>query len=397
MGRENKKRRVGRPFWGWTFGLTAVLYPWYRLRYGLHVDKEALEDMRGPAVVLAPHVCPRDHFLVLFALWRHCPNFVASAHLFAKPRLGWILKKLHVIPKRMFCADPCAIRDMLRAAGEGNVIVMFPEGRLPACGHSLPVAAGTAELVKRIGADVYTVTANGGYLSFPKWGYPRRGEIHVTSKQLFSAQQLQDMPTDMVRAEIEAAMVHDDERAMPGVRYRTGDTTAGLDGILRVCPQCRRRGSLVTGGGHIRCACGLDAVLDEYWQLSGAPYHTVNEWYDAQQKEIDPMRYCVSCEVAVSALGKDGCMERDIGHGAATLDKHGFSFVGEMRGTAVSYAVPMAVLGGIPVTPGDHFDIYHAGTMYHFRPTPDPRAAIDFVQYLDRYKSLQAAEESRER
>ncbi len=388
MKETNKKKRVGRPSLLVAWGLAMILTPWYRIRYGVRVDKAALRGMRGPAMVLCPHICGKDHFLVLLALWRTRPNYVASAHLTSRPILGWVLRRLHIIPKKMFCTDMRTIRDIMRAKNEGNTVVLFPEGRLSACGHSLPVAEGTAELVKRLNIDVYTVTANGGYLTFPKWGLKRRGKIHVTAEKLFSAGELETLPLAEVKAAIDGAIRHDDELAMQGVRYRTKDTTAGLDGILRLCPRCGGYGSLVTGGGHIRCTCGLDATLGEDWVLRDAPFARINEWFDHQQSKMDPETLVLEDEVRVGTTDEDGILRQGAGHGSIRLDNTSFTFHGQVFDKEVSFSIPTDAIAGLPVTPGDHFDLFHAGQMYLFSPVADPRASIDYVMFIDRRNML---------
>ncbi len=392
MSKQKKTRRVGRPNRFIIWLLMVFLYPWYRLRYGVRIDRTALRGLRGPALILSPHICGKDHFLLLLALWRYCPNYVASAHLWTKPWLGWLLSRLHVIPKKMFCADIRAIREILRAKEEGNVIVLFPEGRLSACGHSLAVADGTAELVKRLGIPVYCVTSDGGYLTFPKWGKVRRGRIRITASSLFTREELSGLSLEEVRARINAAVLHDDERAMAGVRYRTRDTTAGLDGLLRRCPVCRRVGDMTAGGGHIRCRCGMDAVLDEYWRLHGVRFHRVNEWFDWQQAEIDPTVDALTNDVMLGTTEARGRMVKDAGRGRLTLDHDVLCYRGTLFGEETILEVPTGTIGALPVTPSDHFDLFIAGRMYHFTPLPDRRAAIDYVMYIDRVHEQKEAE-----
>ncbi len=390
--KKKKPKKVGRPPRLIVWLMMLFLVPWYRLRYRVRLDKKALKGMKGPALILAPHICGQDHFLVLQAIWRHCPNYVASAHLMANRRTGRVLRFLRVIPKKMFCADIRAIRDILRAREEGNVVVLFPEGRLPACGHSLPVAVGTAELVKRMGVDVYCITSNGGYLTFPKWGRVRRGRIHITTEKLFDGSALAEMPLAEVKNTIEAAMCHDDEQSMPGVRYRTKDTTEGLDGLLRRCPVCGGVGGLTAGGGHIRCACGMDAVLDEYWQLHGVRFSRVNEWFDWQQAEMDPMEEVLTSPVIIGTTDAQEQMVRHAGEGSIRLDKERFVYEGTVFGEEVTLSVPTDSIAGLPVTPSDHFDLFVAGRMYHFTTLDDRRAVMDYVMFIDRLGEIKMRE-----
>ncbi len=390
--KKKKPKKIGKPSRLVVWLLVLFLIPWYRLRYRVRIDRTAIRALRGPALILAPHICAKDHFLVFGALWRCRPTYVASAHLMAKPRLGWLLRRLRVIPKKMFCTDIRAIRDIMRARAEGNVIVLFPEGRLPACGHSLPVTAGTAELVKRLGIDVYTVTSDGGYLTFPKWGRVRRGKIRITTKKLFDGGSLASMANAEIEEQIAAAMKHDDEVSMAGVRYRTSDTTAGLDGLLRRCPLCNKTGTLTAGEGHIRCKCGMDAVLDEYWRLDGVRFARVNEWFDWQQAEINPQEDILTHEVIVGTTDDAGRMVSDAGRGVIRLDKDAFSFTGTVFEESLSFTLATETIAGLPVTPSDHFDLFVGGRMYHFAPTEDRRAAMDYVMFIDRVVEMQGKE-----
>ncbi len=381
--KKKKTPHVGKPGWLIVRLMMLFLVPWYRLRWGVRVDKRGLRDMKGPALILAPHICAHDHFLVLLAIWRHRPNYVASAHLMTNPKLAWVLKHLHVIPKKMFCADIRAIRDILRAREEGNVVVLFPEGRLPACGHSLPIAEGTAELVKRMGVDVYQVTANGGYLTFPKWGKPRRGQITVTTECLFRGQVLKTLSTEEIKDKIATSMYHDDELAMPGEKYHTDNTTEGIDGLLRRCPVCEQVGTLSADHGYISCPCGMTAFLDEFWQLSGVRFHRVNEWFDWQQSCMRSEDVLTS-EVILGTTDEEGRLVSNAGRGHIRLDCETFVYEGSVFGEEVTLSVPTSSIAGLPVTPSDHFDLFVSGRMYHFAPVPDRRAAIDYVMFIDR-------------
>jgi len=394
--RENKrkKKQVRQPsrFLLWLARL--FLLPLYRRRYGLTIDRSGLADLRGPAVVLAPHTSGKDHYLIGMALWPQLPTFVLSEHFMHDPRLRWVLKRLHVITKRMFSADAHTIMGIWRAKQSGRIIVLFPEGRQPACAHTLPLADGTAELIRRLGVNVYVVTANGASLTFPKWGVgARRGKIRVTTAKLFDGAEVGAMPPDEIRERIDAAIRHDDEAAMAGVCYRTDDTTLGLDRLLRRCPLCHRVGSLTAGGGHIRCTCGLDATLDETYRFHGAPFDSVNAWFDWQQAQIDPLREALETDVRVSAVDDRGNLVRDVGCGRVRMDVHTISFAGEVFGEGRAFRVPTEEVGGFPVAVGDHFAMYHGSELYQFSPVDDPGSVIDWVCYLDRVHEMQAAGE----
>jgi hypothetical protein len=234
------------------------------------------------------------------------------------------------------------------------------------------------------------LTANGAYLTFPKWAkYTRRGKIHVSSQKLFDGEDVKDMPIEEIERRLDAAILHNDEEAMPGVTYRCRDMTAGLDGLLRRCPKCGGLGTLVTEGGHIRCACGLDATLDHQYVLHDAPFAHIYEWYDWQSAQFNPECDVLECDVEVAAVNDKDNLVKGAGHGRIRMDKDYISFAGEVFGEGVAFRVPTLQVGGLPVTVAEHFDVYHNNKLYTFFPTEDPRSVIDWVGYLEHYHDLQ--------
>jgi hypothetical protein len=235
-----------------------------------------------------------------------------------------LLKIFHAIPKRMFTPDISTIRNIMRAMKENSVIVIFPEGRLSAYGHTLPVAEGTAELIKKLGVDVYHWQAPGAYLTFPKWrdkGDDRIGKINLTVKQLLTAEQVAEKSVAEIKLITDNAICHDDELAMAGVEYKCKDISKGVDRILYKCPVCMQEGNITAGGGHIRCSCGLDAELDSTYRLHGAPFDRINEWFDWQQASIDISTESLYSKVRLGCINKDGCMDSNAGEGEIYIDK----------------------------------------------------------------------------
>lgn len=173
---KGKGKKFGRPDALLYRAACLLLGPYYRLRYGVRYDLRALRGQKGPMLVLCPHLSNYDFIIVGLALRRYLPNFVASEHFFHKGRLGKLLHRMRVIPKKMFCPDVSTILNISRALREGNTVVLFPEGRLGCYFHSLPVAEGTSALIRRAGVPVYVLTMSGASLTFPKWSPFKRPE-----------------------------------------------------------------------------------------------------------------------------------------------------------------------------------------------------------------------------
>ena len=389
-----KNNRIGRP-------PAIVYYPayffvtlWYRLRYNIHVDRKALAGRKGPAIVIAPHVSGKDHILVSMGIFPRRPTFVLSEH-FMTGKLRGVLEFMRTISKKMFCPDTRAVVKIIRSAREGNTVVLFPEGRLTWYGRSLEVTDGTAELIRQLGVDVFTVTSSGAGMTFPKWAkFVRRGRIDVKTELLIDGSGARSMTADAIDSLIRPALRHDEEKALPGVTFRTKDTTAGLDGILWVCPSCgaSEAGVLETSGGHIRCTrCGLDCTADAHGRISGLPeglapgisISTVADWYEYCASTVD-ISVPLVMPVSVSATDAEGFMRRDIGLATLTVTSDTVSVEGQIDGEEVSLSAPASKITAFPITVGDHIDIYFGGRLFLLSPIPDGRAAIIPVAYLDR-------------
>lgn len=384
-----KKTAIGKPPAVLWFLAWCAMSLTFRLRYRVSIDRSAIKGVRGPAIVLAPHVSGKDHILTALALYPNRPTYVLSEHFMAKPFLRRVLTMIHAIPKKMFCSDSRSVLNMIRAVREGNMLVLFPEGRLTWYGRSLALTAGTADLVRKLGVDVYTVISDGAGMTFPKWATaPRRGKIHIRTEKLLSGEEAKSLTAAEIEALLAARLRHDAELDSPGVKFLTRDTTAGLDGILWRCPVCGSEDRLICAGGRVRCPdCGLEAALDEYGKFSGLPEETgidsVADWYEACAASLDldtPLER--ACEVG--ATDADGYMRRAVGEGVMRLDRDTFSFRGTVAGDAVDFTIPTEKLVAFPITVSDHVDVYINNRLHYLSPLPDKRESVKFVAYLDR-------------
>ncbi len=362
-----------------------------RLFLRARFDLDAIRGLKGPALILCPHISNLDFILVAAALLPHRPTFVVSEHFLAKPLVGWFLRRMAVIPKKMYSADVRTVRAILRARAQGRIVVLFPEGRLPCVGHSVNLTEGTAQLVKKLGVDVYTITGNGAYLTLPKWGKSgfRLGRIRVEAARLFDGADLGAMPLGAVQAALEAALYHDEDAVARAwqVPFHSPAIAKGLDGVLYRCPVCRQNFTMQTGGDlpgdTIRCtACGFSARLDNRYRLQGGPFSSINQWYLWQLAEID-LEQPLACDADVAAVGPSGLMVKDAGHAHLYMDRELIRVQGTVFGQPVAFSQRTAGLA-FPAAVGRHFDLYHEQVLYHFRPLPDPRASFLWVCYLDR-------------
>ncbi|MBQ9070237.1 MAG: 1-acyl-sn-glycerol-3-phosphate acyltransferase [Clostridia bacterium] len=391
MNKKNKsKKHIGKPNPLIYAVAHAVIKRIYTKKYNISMDKDIVKDIKGPAIVVASHTCDEDHILSALTLHPIRPTYIVSEHFMHNPSTARLLKLMHVITKKMFTPDVSTIMNVLRAKNENAVIVIFPEGRLSCYGHTLPVADGTAELIKKLGVNLYVWKAEGAYLTFPKWrdkGDNRIGKINTSVKLLLSAEEIAEKDVSEIKEITEQAILHDDELAMAGVEYKCRDMTRGLDKILFKCPICHREDTITAFENHIRCDCGLDATLDSTYRLHGAPFARINEWFEWQQDSLDTENGSLSSKVRLGCCKDDGFMDPYAGEGEIYMDKDVFKLSGALHGEKIDFSVQPAKIGAFPISPGDHFDIYHNGRLIYVYPEPNINASVKWVCFLDKLTS----------
>lgn len=385
MAEKKKKAVIKKPNPIIYFFAYCLVAPFLRLKCKTAFDRSGLKDLKGPALVLCPHVSNMDFLLVAAALFPVRPTFVVSEHFMARPWLRRILNKMHVIPKKMFCPDIKTIITIMRAKECGNVIVLFPEGRLTSIGHSLQVTEGTADLVKKLGVDVYTITENGAYKTLPKWGKAgfRSGRIEVTSSKLFDASEIASLSVDEINRAIEGAILHDEDHILEDVSYKCKAPALGLDGVLYKCPSCLSEFQMTADARNLKCTCGFSAELDNRYNLHGGPFRKINDWYFWQESQID-LDAPLESRTIVASADAGGNFDRNAGSGIIRMDRDSISFEGTCFGEPLSFSEPTSAIKALPISIGDHFDLYHKKKMYNFILQPDPRRVIKWSMYMDK-------------
>ena len=387
MNKKKKPKKIGKANPLLYAIVHAVLKRKYTKKYNITFDKSIVKSIKGPAIVVATHTSDVDHILSALTLHPIRPTYIVSEHFMHNPSTAMLLKLMHVIPKKMFTPDASTIVKILRAKNEKSVIVIFPEGRLSCYGHTCPLTDGTAELIKKLGVNLYAWRADGAYLTFPKWrdkGDDRIGKIHASVKLLLTAEEVSERSVSEIRELTEAAICHDDELAMQDVEYKSLDIARGVDKILFKCPKCLKEGTLTETNGHIRCECGFDATLDSRYKLHGAPFERINDWFCWQQDSIDTENEILSSKARLGCCKEDGFMDANAGEGEIYLDKNVFKLRGTLHGEPIEFEVKSEKIGAFPITPGDHFDIYHNGNLIYVYPMPDMRVTVKWVCFLDK-------------
>ena len=108
----------------------------------------------GPKIIAANHTVGSDPLFIPTVLEDRV-YFLCQDGLFKIPMAGWMLKRLGHIPVQR---DSEKAKEALEKAcdllGEGKTIVLFPEGKLVACGKRIPAKTGVIRMALATGAPI---------------------------------------------------------------------------------------------------------------------------------------------------------------------------------------------------------------------------------------------------
>jgi 1-acyl-sn-glycerol-3-phosphate acyltransferase len=127
------------------------------------VGAERIPD-EGPAVLVCNHVSYVDALVIVAASPRPI-RFVMDHRIFKTPVLGWIFRTAKAIPIASAKEDPWlmekAFVDIAQALHDGDLVCIFPEGKLTSTGEMNEFKGGVAKIVERSKVPVIPMALRG--------------------------------------------------------------------------------------------------------------------------------------------------------------------------------------------------------------------------------------------
>jgi cytidylate kinase len=135
---------------------------------------------RGPLILVSNHSSVIDPPLIGAAAPRRL-TFLAKAELFRIPVFGPFIRALGAHPLRREGSDPSALRTALRLVGEGQALLVFPEGTRGPEGVLRAAKSGAGMLAVSSGAPVVPVWISGTGRAWPRGArLPRPAKVVVS-------------------------------------------------------------------------------------------------------------------------------------------------------------------------------------------------------------------------
>jgi len=127
------------------------------------VDVERIPD-EGPAVLVCNHVSYVDA-LVIGAASPRPIRFVMDHRIFKTPFMGWIFRTARAIPIAPAKEDPwimeSAYTEIAKALHEGDLVCIFPEGKLTTTGEMNEFRGGISKILERSKVPVIPMALRG--------------------------------------------------------------------------------------------------------------------------------------------------------------------------------------------------------------------------------------------
>lgn len=142
--------------------------------YRLRVRQIEQVPQEGAAVLVCNHVSYVDAIVIAAAVSRPI-RFIMDHRIFKVPVLSWIFRTMRTIPIASAKEDPelkeKAMNEAAEALRNGELICIFPEGKLTADGEMNPFRPGVEDILSRCPAPVIPMALQGLWHSF----FSRRG------------------------------------------------------------------------------------------------------------------------------------------------------------------------------------------------------------------------------
>jgi 1-acyl-sn-glycerol-3-phosphate acyltransferase len=158
----------------------ASLYTWLNPVWPLRVEGREHVDPAQTYVMVSNHLSLLD-ILVLFRLFKHF-KWVSKIENFRVPCIGWNMSLNGYVKLRR--GDKASIVEMMgqcdRLLGEGNSIMMFPEGTRSPTGRMRAFKPGAFELALRNKLPILPIAIGGTANALPKRGFVLQGRHPLT-------------------------------------------------------------------------------------------------------------------------------------------------------------------------------------------------------------------------
>lgn len=183
-------------------------------RFSLKIEKENMEHIRPPYLVLSTHQGFSDYYIAPLALFPHRANYVSDMEGFAA--FGeWLYRGIGCIGKRRYVSDVAVVKNIYYALhNKKQIVAVFPESRHSNVGTTSRIPGNMGKLAKLMKVPVVTLSVHGSYLAGPFWDEEHIRTVPMEARLtcIYTAQELERAGYEEVQQKIEEKLQYDEYR-----------------------------------------------------------------------------------------------------------------------------------------------------------------------------------------
>jgi 1-acyl-sn-glycerol-3-phosphate acyltransferase len=129
---------------------------------------EGHDRLPGGAFILAANHASMLDWLFVARFVARPVRFVLTREFFDQPGVTWAYRSLGVIPIRDGAIELSAVRQLLATLRRGEIVGVFPEGRITRDGALAPGEPGVVAIAARAGVPIVPAGVHGAFEAFPR-------------------------------------------------------------------------------------------------------------------------------------------------------------------------------------------------------------------------------------
>ncbi len=326
-------------------------------RHKLTINRNRMEGINPPFLLLCTHMAFMDFKVTTAALFPHRANYVVAIDGFLKRE--WLLRNAGGICKRKFTNDLQLVRHIREVLTVNkDILALYPEARYSLVGTTAILPDSLGKMAKLLGVPVVMLNMHGHYLNSPLWNLKSRGNrIEADLTLLFTADELKQTKTSEVNKVIRKAFEYDEYawQKENKIKIDYPKRAEGLHKPLYQCPHCLREYKMYSKGTILGCgACHKQWEMSEYGELRAVQkaddetqltteFSHIPDWYEWEREqvrqEIENGSYFFETQARVEALpNAKGYIP--LGKVKLTHSMDGFTLEGEFDNNAFFLSKP---------------------------------------------------------
>lgn len=132
-----------------------------RVYHRLDVLAPCQVPRRGPAILICNHTSSLDPALLQASCHQRLIHWMMAKEYMSAPGMSWLAKQVGIIPVERSGRDSGSLRAALRVLSSGNVLGIFPEGKIGTTRELLPFQTGVALMAIKAKVPIYPAYLDG--------------------------------------------------------------------------------------------------------------------------------------------------------------------------------------------------------------------------------------------